>query len=234
MSSLILILSFLISQLSYAQNPIVVAINKDAPPTPAVKAVLKRAYQLAGVPVVFTDIPHRRSVLYVNGGRADAEAFRVKGIEKKFHNLVMVDVPLRTDLMHLYVKRDKVFNLDGFESIPKDYTVSYRRGVLFAEYALNAQQLNTNQFTSSDQVAMHLESGRSDAVILGHIGDELFEMLGAINVVRLEPAIHKTVLYHYVHKKHIKLLPLLTEALKQMHENGEIEEINNRIPVIDD
>lgn len=214
-----------------AQELISIAVNKYAPPTPAVKVILQQAYDNIGVPIEFKEYSHKRSLVHVNEGDADAEAFRIKGIEDKFPNLRMVDVPLRRDPMHLYVKRGKEFVVDGFTSIPKDYIVGYQRGLLFAEYGLKEQGIIRSEFTSVEQVAKHLKTGRSDAVILGAISEELFSRFDRLNVIKLEPPIHNTVLYHYVHKNNAYLIPRLTEALLQMQSNGQIEAINKDIPV---
>lgn len=214
----------------YAQEPIEIAINETAPPSQAIKAILTKAYARINVPVVFKPFSHKRSVAFVNEGLADAEAFRIKGIDVIYKNLVMVDVPIRQDDMHLYVQKHKAFAVNGFASIPKHYTVGYLRGVIFAERGIKNYHLKGNEFNDAEQVVMHIKMGRSDAVILGKgsVSESLFNKFDDLNVVRLEPPIYKTVLYHYLHKRNQHLIPGLQKAFQEMTESGELAEINAR------
>jgi hypothetical protein len=51
-------------------------------------------------------------------------------------------------------------------------------------------------------------------------------------MVRLEPPIHITIMYHYVHKRNEYLVPALTATLKEMHANGQLQVINESIKVL--
>lgn len=229
------LLLLLFSSTSFADHtPFTIAINKDAPPTPAIKVILEQAYKKIGIDIRFKVFSHKRSVIYANQGLADAEAFRVKAVGKKFKNLLLVDVPLRQDDMNLYVQRGKVFPVNGFASIPKHYVVGYQRGVLFAEYGIKEHQLQGQEFTSVEQVAHHLKVGRSDAVILGRISESLFSQFDRLNIVKLEPPIRQTVLYHFLHQRNEHLLAPLSKVLQEMKDSGELDDINQRIKIYDD
>jgi len=212
-----------------AMEKLVIGIAANAPPKYAIKRILTTAYNSINVTIEFHELPGRRSIVHANTGVTDAEAFRVKGIDNKFPNLLRIDVPLRVDNMYLYVKKGKEFPVNGWESIPQDYVVGYRRGLLIAEYAVREQQLKYNELPSIDNIGLHLHTGRSDTVILGAVGGSLFKELGAHNIVRLEPPIHTATLYHYIHKRNKHLIPALTATLKKMNASGQLKQINDSI-----
>ena len=55
--------------------------------------ILKHAYKKLGIIIQFDKSPGKRGLILSNEGQRDGEIFRIRGINKKYRNLIMVSVP---------------------------------------------------------------------------------------------------------------------------------------------
>lgn len=213
-----------------AQDGLVFSGVEGAYPIHSVGKVLRRAYQKIGIQVAIRQYPGLRGLLYSDGGVVDGEAFRIEGIEKEYSNLIRIKIPVQIDDMYLYVKQGKEFTVKGWDSIPKSYYLGYVRGVKFIEYAVAKHDLRAETVSNYNQLFLKLELDRSDGVVAGiFLGKRYFERNQLTDIVRLSPPIHKSYLYHYLHKKHGDLVPRITSVLKKMEAGGEIELIKEQV-----
>ena len=221
-----LIMIFLIlvkSVLGYAQDTLVFSAVAGTRPVKIVGEVLRRAYQKIGIRVELLELPGKRGLMYSQAGNTDGDAFRTREIEKEYTNLKRIDVVVSTDEMYLFVKRGNEFPVKGWESISKEIIVGYQRGVQFAEKNTLKYDINTQPGDSSSQLFQMLAAGRVDAIIVGsEAGCNVIKEHDFQEIVRLDPPIHTSVLYHYLHKKHDHLVPKITAVLKEMEASGEL------------
>lgn len=213
----------------YSQDLVFSAIE-NSPPVKNVTVILKQAYQKLGINISIKEYPGLRGLSYANSGETDGEAFRIFDIDKEYINLIRIPVSIRQDTMHLFVKKGKEFVLKDWSSIPKSYTIEYQRGLRFPKYASKEYQIKVIENNNVQSMFLKLDSGRCDAVVAGGLeGLKYIQYLGLKNIVMLEPPIYTTFLYHYLNKKHIKLVPQITEILKEMENSGEIERIRKEL-----
>lgn len=213
-----------------AQDTLVFSAIENTPPATTVGEVLRQAYQKLGIQVTLQEYPGLRGLAYSNEGTTDGEAFRVAGIEKEYPNLIQVEVPVRFDHMHLFVKQGKEFVIEGWGSIPKEYIIGYLRGLKFAEYAIVEHGLQAEAVSSVEQLFLKLDAGRNDVILTGvEDGARWIQQLELHDIVRLDPPIQTNKLYHYLHVKHADLVPKITAVLKEMEANGEIQQIRAQI-----
>jgi polar amino acid transport system substrate-binding protein len=215
-----------------AQDTLVLSAVENAPSINTVGQVLQHAYRRLGINVTIRELPGLRGLQYSNRGITDGEAFRNSGIENEYPNLIRIDIPVRIDAMHLYVKQEKAFIVEGWDSIPKGYRLGYLRGVKFVEYAILKHGLFGHAVGSADQLFLQLKSDRNDVVVAGvEVGARLMSEHQVADIVRLEPPIHTAYLYHYLHSKHADLVPKITAVLKTMAAIGEIQTIREQAEV---
>lgn len=229
----ILILSFIaylcfVSPVS-AQGVLVFSAIEGVPPVNSITKILRQAYKKLGITIKIIEYPGLRGLQYSNAGETDGEAFRTAGIEEQYPNLVRIEVPIQADKMYLCVKPGKEFIVDGWESIPKNYVFGYQRGVKFAEYAVTKYEIQAESVRQPKQLILKLEAGRNDVVLLGIREHERF--IKNQDIIRLEPPITINSLYHYLHIKHVALVPQITAELKKMETSGEIKKIQEQIKV---
>jgi polar amino acid transport system substrate-binding protein len=193
------------------------------------RAILHRAYQRLGIEVSLLPMPAKRALRSANTGMTDGEAARVTAIEQEYPNLIRVDVPIRVLPMHLYVRAGAEFSVNGWDSIPDDYVIGQRRGIKFAEYAISKHHLKS--ITNSDEKGLleQLSKGLIE-IVVAHpaVAEKWIEELQLQDIVRLDPPIHVSYLYHYLHRKHAHLVPEISRVLQEMERSGLIQEINNQ------
>jgi polar amino acid transport system substrate-binding protein len=213
-----------------AQEKLILSVIEGTPPAKAVSEILRQAYSQLGIQLKFQYFPALRGLVYSNKGETDGEAFRVDGIEKEYPNLVRVDVAVRMDLMYLFVKKGKGFVVNGWGSIPKEYSLCYQRGIKFAEYAVVEYGLQAETVETTEQLFRKLQRDRNDVILAGGSeGAQLISQLQYDNIIRLAPPIYTTYLYHYLHREHADLVPKITAVLEKMETRGEIEKIRDQV-----
>lgn len=194
-----------------------------------IEEVLRQAYQRLQIDISVIPLPAKRALRSANTGLSDGEAARVKSIEKEYPNLIRIDVPIRIDPMHLYVRVGDEFSVNGWDSIPKSCVLGYRRGVKFAEYAVTEYSLRHSINTSEMVLFEQLNKELIDIVLASPIGAaKMIREQHIDNIVQLDPPIHVSYLYHYLHKKHRELVPAITRALQEMESEGKIQEIREQ------
>lgn len=184
--------------------------------------VLTEAYHRIGITLKLRIVPAERSLYQSNSGDTDGEVGRIQGIEQTYTNLIKVPTPVSYFEVMAFTKNLK-FQVNGWESL-KPYRIVARRGIKYAEK--NTENMN-REFTDSYKQAFKLvDLGRADICISSKINGILnIKNLNLKNINALEPPIQKFNLYHYIHKKNIRILPKIDSSLRGMHEDGLIEKI---------
>lgn len=197
---------------------------QDSDNTEICALVLNQAYHRLGIKVTITPYPAKRSLFHANEGLADGELFRIKGMEKKYKNLIRVPVAIN-QLDAMVMTKSVDFKVTGWSSI-SPYKSAIRRGVKFSEQGtkgLRRALYNSNL----DLGRILLETNDIDLSIIARLnGLQTMLELGDGNQLHfLEPALAAYPLYHYLHKKHADLVPKLVSVLNEMTKNGDIKKI---------
>ena len=182
--------------------------------------IVKEAYRRIGVQVSFKELPAERALLESNAGRSDGDLMRVEGLEATYPNFVQVPVAIFHVEGVVFTKTLR-FAVAGWDSL-KPYTIGTRIGLKFAENG-TAGMAVTKTATMLEALR-NLDAGRVDVVVLPRIaGTEALMEGHFVGLSILEPPLATTPLYPYLNKKHVALLPQITEVLKKMEKSGELE-----------
>ncbi len=206
----------------HAGKPMVFSTIEGGSVAPIVMSILTSAYAELGIDVEFKFYPPSRGVLIADAGLYDGEAFRGMDFISEDTNLLPVMVVIIEVDWWVYAK-DIQFEVDGYKSLAT-YSVSSRRGILAADnilqYARKKQMLNT-----FEQTLLTLDAGRVDlAIIPARVAFAILKDK-PMDIYPLSPPIRVDKLYHFLHKKHKKLIPKITETLKRMEKNGVMKRI---------
>ena len=82
----------------------------------AAAEILRVAYQQLGVSISFKTFPAERALVTSNKGRADGELVRIKGINKKYPNLIRVPVSHVSSEQTAFSKRVEIV-IEGWHSL---------------------------------------------------------------------------------------------------------------------
>ena len=225
-SVLLLAVSCLTAMPSRAGESLVLGKSEASLSSSISAAVLREAYQRLGIDLVVKELPARQSVMRANSGGLDGDVQRKEGISREYPNLLMVPVAInRIDFVAMTKKVD--FPVNGWSSL-KPYALLIQRGALAVEEGTAG--MNVFPSDNPEAIISLLLKGRGEVGI-----DERLDALSAMNKFNvtdiriLEPPVASIILYHYLHQRHVALVPKITAVLKKMESEGRIKAIREQM-----
>ncbi len=167
-----------------------------------------------------------RALINANDNIDHGVVMRVKGLEKKFPNLVRVEERL---IENNFVAYSAGLDLvtDSWDSL-KPYVAAYINGWVIFERNLSATQ-DRQAVKEPAQMFSMLEQGRVDVILYEKWQGLQRAKDTALSVKVHEPPLASVDMYMYVHKEHAHLAPKLAVALREMKADGTYQEIFDRI-----
>lgn len=221
---LVFILS--ITSQSYARETIVVSnggLEKSIFQQMA-QRTLTRAYSRLGLDIEYVKVPNQRALTNANTANSDGVLARIAGLEKDFSNLIRIPISVGYDEILVYSKEFN-FKVDSWKSLAP-YKIGFVSGFKKVEY--RTKDMDVEKVTSPTQGLQKLNLGRTD-VFIGVIGIKcLAEKLKLPEITAIDKPLERITLYHYLHKRHTKMVDKLIKVLKEMEDSGEIASIQKQ------
>lgn len=196
------------------------------PATSTAEQVMAEAYRRIGRVLVLHKLPGERSLVMANDGGMDGELYRKLGMERQYPNLVILPLPLLTYEIVVF-SRGTDFVVSGWESL-RPFTTGYVRGIKIVQE--NTTGMKTEAVPTMEQAFQKLTMGRTDVVVGNRAsGMAVIEALKLDDVRVLTPSLAAFPVYHYVHKKHIAMVPALLAALQSMKADKTIEKLQKTV-----
>ncbi|MCP3927046.1 MAG: ABC transporter substrate-binding protein [Desulfobacterales bacterium] len=187
--------------------------------------ILREAYQQLDIQIKVRLAPGERAITEANSGNWDGDLIRKAGLEKKYRNLVMIPVSLVTAEWVVFSK--KRFPVHGWKSI-RPYNIVIQRGLRVAEDGTHGMKVMA--VTSIIQMFKMIDIDRADIAVSTRLeGTITIKKLGLSGINLLEPSLQHFPLYHYIHNKHKKKVPELTNILRNMEQRGRIKAIKEEV-----
>ena len=111
------------------------------------------------------DLPAERAILTSNLGEVDGELYRIKNVQLKYKNLLMVPEPIGK-LEGVAITWNKNISMLSWEGL-SNQNVCFRRGVKFAEAGL--RNMKARSVDSNKQLFDLLKKKRCDVIIIARI-----------------------------------------------------------------
>ncbi len=217
----LIICSLFLTSSTYATDFIRLAAADD-PIAEVSTKVLVEAYKRLGIHLDIVTLPAERALQKSNSGKLDGEVNRIKGIERKYKNLVAIPVPVNHFEGVAFTKNLNIA-INGWESL-KSLSILIRIGSKFAE--AGTKGMSTTGFPSYEKIFTLIASDRYDVCISSRlVGLYNIKKLNLTGIKALEPPLSSFKLYHYLHNKHKDLVPKIRQTLKEMEKEGMIEKI---------
>ncbi|PKI16077.1 substrate-binding periplasmic protein [Colwellia sp. 12G3] len=185
------------------------------------RIVLTQVYKNIGINITISPLPGKRAQYVANLGMKDGEIMRIWTYGEENTNTIRVPTPyyyLET-MPFVLKKSDIVISMKG--DLAK-YRLTKIRGV---KHTNNITQGLTSIYDMSSTQDMFklLLSGKVDVVLTNTIdGNLALARLGLANVVAMQKPLARLSLYHYIHKKHQNLIPIIDKELQRMKHSGEL------------
>jgi len=164
----------------------------------------------------------RRALINANENIDHGVAMRVKGLEKRYQNLVRVD---ETFVENDFVAYSKGLDLQthSWASL-KPYAVAHIHGwVIFERNLLSGQNISTVK--TPDQMLAMLVKNRVDLILYERWQGLQRARDNGLRVTVHEPPLASVDMYMYMHKRYASLVPRIADALRAMKVDGTYEKI---------
>lgn len=189
--------------------------------------ILKAAYARLGIDVQFVAVPPLRSLVESSEGRLDGEVQRILNVETQYPSLVAVRPSINFIEPSAFVKKLD-FKVQGWPSIAA-HRIGIVRGVGSSEAGTRGMG-HVTAVPSMDALMRMLHAERIDVAVNDRLsGVLILQQLGLHAELRpLDPPLQRIPLYHFLHVRHLDLLPRVEETLRGMAASGELEQIRSR------
>ena len=191
--------------------------------------VLKVAFKRMDIPVAFKFYPGARALEMSSSGKVDGEVHRIWEIGEKYPTLRRVPTPINFIETVGFVKRDNNIDIEKCEDL-RPHRVAIVRGIKHTEMCSEGVE-ELSVLNDGESMMKFLEKGRTDiALDAGLNGLIQLKKSGLESAIKpLPQALGKSLLYAYVHEKHIALFPKLDGEFQKMVESGEMSSIRERV-----
>ncbi|MFC1672898.1 substrate-binding periplasmic protein [Pseudomonadota bacterium] len=205
---------------SWAAETLVIASRENTLTNRYVESVLVKAYARMDIGVEFVHYPDARSVIAANDGYADGEAARLEAVVGNFPNLMLVPVPLFYSDLSVFFHQGYDINISNWESLA-GYSATTIRGFEYVKKKLAGQKLKVVK-TTAEAVSLIDRDLVEVAVLNSLLGQLAIREAGVKNVMEHAPPLDRLPVYHLLHKKHVALVPKLTNVLEGMERDGSL------------
>jgi len=181
------------------------------------------AFKRIGKQLTIEDVPARRALYNANSGQLDGDLARIAGVTEHYPQLLIVPEPIWLAELVAFAKQPPSAALDWQQLSGQQ--LGYIRGwVVFEKYF--AKSTNITRVVSPESLFRMLLNQRLEVALYERkMGLQLARSMEITELQVLSPALIYEPIYIYLHKKHQRLIPKLTEQLRQMKSDGSYQAI---------
>jgi len=182
--------------------------------------ILIKAYARAGIEVTPLFITLADSLKRSNSGETDGELSRISEITKIYPNLRKVPVSI------IYVEaaafsKNTSLNIKKWSDL-KGHKITIIKGAKFIETGTK-DIIKRELVDTIDDALKQLVNDETEIIVMPKLSglSQIYKNKYK-DIKEVGPALKKMKQYHFVHKKNIHLIPVITPILKKMEQSGEI------------
>lgn len=191
--------------------------------------VLREAYRRIGVKLVIRKVPGARAVRLTTVGRLDGEVQRIDAFKNAFPTLIQVR-PAINFLEAAVFSGSVKFEVEGWESL-RSHKIGVVRGIKFA--IDNTAGMRRYIASGYGPLFRMLDLGRLDVGVVPRINGLWYQAwMKSDRILELRPPLMRLDLFHYLHKKHESLVPILAAELSKMRREGRLVAIREHVMTV--
>ncbi|ASP47105.1 hypothetical protein B5D82_04560 [Cognaticolwellia beringensis] len=219
-----------------AADKLVFATHVRPPLSLYLKEVIQESLKPYAIEVKVIEMPGSRVISQVNGGYADGDLSRVinfKDIsDADTSNYRLVNEPIvLTEIVMITLAKKEIIRPITWETINQD-KVSFLRGSKTIRKYLNIE--NRVAVSSNTQVLEMVANKRvNSAIMFASVAKNMLNQSPELNskLMIQSPPVLSFHLFTYLNKKHADLIPKLELSLKQLKDDGFLENTANKYQV---
>lgn len=222
----------MISSISFASDKVYVIgapqIGEPDDNLTEFKAILDEAYRRSNNLVIFHDLPMKRDLAEANSLLIDGSLARNLVVLEKHPNLKPVPFPLTQISLSVFTLKERAVPSDLRDL--RNMKVGVLRGHILPEEMLKEAGAKVVLFDNLKNGFGMLKLRRVDAIFsINFVGKQAAKRAG-LSDVNVSKPFRTFNLYHLLHKKHEKIIPLIAKSLKEMYEDGTTRSILGERP----
>ncbi len=188
------------------------------------RIVLPQLYQNIGITVEVTPLPGKRAQYVANSGMKDGEIMRIRSYGDEALNTVRVPTPYYYLETMPFVLKSSGIVIKNRQDLTK-YRLAKIRGVKHTNNITKGLS-KVYDMNSTEKMFKLLINNKVDVVLTNTIdGNLTIARLGLNKVIAMKKPLAELSLYHYLHKKHQHLVPVIDKEIKRMKGTGELKRI---------
>ncbi|MDH5325461.1 MAG: transporter substrate-binding domain-containing protein [Gammaproteobacteria bacterium] len=167
-------------------------------------------------------LPSSSSLKNVTQGFDDGLIARIKGLEKKNKNLLLVPEKIM-DLQFTAYTNNHNIKIESWEDL-KPYNIAYIRGWKIYDKHVTAYK-SLVKVKSPEQMFKLLKNQRVDVILYQSVPAKY--LMKSLNYFPYEQRkyLASREMYMYMHKRHSNLIPLMSRELKKMKQDGTYKDL---------
>lgn len=188
------------------------------------RRVLPKIYENIGIEIAIEPLPAPRAQHKAFSGEKAGEIMRIWTYGDENTNTVRVPTPY-------YYLETMPFILRGRDVVIEDkadlakYHLSKVRGVKHTDNITRGLK-GVYEVNNTKRMFTLLRNGRVDAVLTNAFdGQLLIAKFGYDNIIPTGKVLARLDLYHYIHKDHQHLVPLVDQEIRRLKQNGELAKL---------
>lgn len=184
--------------------------------------LIKELARRAGIETALVRLPPERALVSANEGISDMELPRIAGMEKKYHNLVMVEEKLIDYNFVAFTRNEQ--SIESWEDLA-NHRVGYIIGWKIFENNVPASAKCT-KLAKPQQLLQMLANRRIDVALYeAYAGWSIVRSHDLAPVVESKPPLAVKPMYMYVHQSNAYLAKTLAKHLREMKKDGTYQKI---------
>jgi ABC-type amino acid transport substrate-binding protein len=191
------------------------------------RIVLPQIYKNIGINIIVTPLPAQRAQVVANTGEKDGEIMRIWSYGNENTQTIRVPTPYYYLETMPFSLESRQLNITNKEDL-KNYKIAKVRGVKHTNN-ITAGMNDVYEMNSTKNMFKMLLNGMVDVALTNTLDGKLtLERLGYKNLEYSNEPLAILPLYHYIHRKHKRLVPLINREILRLRKNGELKEMINR------
>lgn len=179
---------------------------------------LNAAYANLGYELVYQTLPSKRGLLESNNGRYDGEMLRVENINEQYANLIPVPVVL-CYVRSVLLARAYV-DINNYDDLKK-YRFGITSGYVGLERIVEENNIPVVRATKYQTLLEMLKKERIEVTLINETTANAFLKTQPAGEFIIIDSFERSIkLYHYLHKKHEDLVPLITKELELLSDKN--------------
>ena len=186
------------------------------------RLVLPQIYQNIGITISINPLPAKRSQYLANSGGNDGEIMRIWTYGSENPNTIRVPTPYYYLETMPFVLKYSTIKIDKKADL-KNYRLTKIRGVKHTNNITDGMD-DIYEMSNTQEMFKLLLSGRVDVALTNTIdGNLVLARLGYDNIKAMAQPLAILPLYHYIHKDHKSLVPLVDKEINRLRKSGALK-----------